>query len=120
MRFHSWDALKEEAPFCNGEWDKDKLEEYLIQSCNKDFNLKIKLYFAQFRKDENLVDLLFSFLLDDYYDGSDSQMGAARVISRMDHQLLRKKKDLLLRAQENEVDWKRPFLHDEHLEWLEG
>ena len=119
MRFNSWDELKKETPFCHGEWDKDKLKEYLIQSCSTDFNLKIRLYFAQFREDENLADLLFSFLLDDDYDGSDSQMGAARVISGMDRRLLRKKKDLLLRAQENEVFWKRPFLHDEHLEWLE-
>lgn len=33
-------------------------------------------------------------------------------------QLLRKKKDLLLKAQANEINWKRPFPHDEHLDWL--
>lgn len=33
-------------------------------------------------------------------------------------QLLRKKKDLLLKAQANEINWKRPFPHDEHLDWF--
>ena len=63
--------------------------------------------------------MLFSFLLDDYYDGSDCQMGAARLISKLDRQMLRTKKELLLKAQENEVYWKRPFPPGaDNLDWL--
>ncbi len=39
MQFRSWDELKSEAPFCGGKWDQRKLKEYLIQSCNINFNL---------------------------------------------------------------------------------
>ena len=47
MQFRSWDELKSETPFCGGKWDQRKLKEYLIQSCNINFNLKIKLYFSE-------------------------------------------------------------------------
>ncbi len=45
-------------------------------------------------------------------------MGAARIISKMDRQLLQAKKELLLQAQSNEVYWKRPFPDAENLDWL--
>lgn len=78
----------------------------------------LTLFFANYENDEKLVNLLFEFLLNDYYDGSDSQMGAARYIGKINKGLLRRKKGLLLKAQENEVAWKRPFPHDEDLTWL--
>ena len=118
MRFDSWDALKEEAPFCAGAWDQDKLKEYLIQFCNIRFSLHIKLYFAQFRKDGNLADLLFAFLLNDDYDGSDCQIGAAYFISKLDRSVLKERKAWLLKAQESEVSWRRPFQTDNYLEWI--
>ncbi len=43
MQFRSWDELKSEAPFCGGKWDQRKLKEYLIQSCNINFNLNPKI-----------------------------------------------------------------------------
>ena len=118
MRFNSWNELKREAPFCNGEWDKDKLEEHLIQSCNKNFKLHIDLYFAQFRKDGILANLLFDFLLNEDFDGSDCQIGAAYFISKLDRSVLKERKALVLKAQENEVFWRRPFQTDDYLEWL--
>lgn len=118
MRFNSWDELKKEAPFCNGEWDKDKLKEYLIQSCNKNFELQIELYFAQFRKDGNLANLLFEFLLNEDYDGSDCQIGAAYFIRKLDRSVLKERKELVLKAQENEVFWRRPFQTDDYLKWI--
>jgi len=118
MQFHSWDELKKEAPFCNGKWDKDKLKEYLIQSCHKDFTLQIELYFAQFQKDGNLANLLFDFLLNEADDGSDCQIGAAYYISKLDRNVLKERRALVLKAQENEVFWRRPFQTDDYLEWI--
>lgn len=121
MYYSTWEELQKVCPIVDGTWDKERLYEYLVQSCYQ-FSEQIENFFMEYRNDEKLADLLFSFLFDDDYDGSDSQIGAARVISRMDHQLLRKKKDLLLKAQASEVYWKRPFppfLNDEYLEWLE-
>ena len=118
MQFRSWDELKSETPFCGGKWDQRKLKEYLIQSCNLNFNLKIKLYFSQFRKDGDLADLLFEFLRNDDYEGSDCQIGAAYFISKLDKNILKERKALLLKTQENEVFWRRPFQTDDYLKWL--
>lgn len=120
MRFESWEELKKHRPITGGVWNREVLYEYLVQSCNRAFSGQIEAFFLEYRSDEKLADLLFSFLLDEDCDGSDSQMGAARLIAQMDKQLLKKKRALLLKAQENEVYWKRPFPHTEHLEWLEA
>ena len=119
MYFTTWDELKKRCPVVDGRWNAEFLYEYLVASCNQSFSMQIDTFFMEYQNDEKLVELLFSFLLDEDYDGSDSQMGAARQLSKMDRQLLKKKKDLLLKAQSNEVFWKRPFPHNEHLEWLE-
>lgn len=118
MRFDSWDALKKEAPFCAGAWDQDKLKEYLVQFCDIRFSLPIKLYFAQFRNDRALADLLFTFLLNKDYDGSDSQIGAAYFISKLDRSVLKERKAWLLKAQESEVFWRRPFQTEDYWEWI--
>ncbi len=118
MYYKTWEDLQKDCPIVDGTWDKERLYEYLVQSCYQ-FSEQIETFFMEYQNDEDLADLLFSFLFDDDYDGSDSQMGAAYVLRKMNRQLLRNKKDLLLKAQANEVDWKRPFPHDEHLEWLE-
>ena len=94
MYFSSPEELSKIVPVCDGIWNKEYLN------------------------DENLVDLLFEFLLDDDYDGSDSQMGAAWILGKMDKNLLKSKKQLLFKAQSNEVYWKRPFPADEELDWL--
>ncbi len=118
MYYKTWEELQKVCPITNGTWDKERLYEYLVQSCYQ-FSTQIETFFMEYQNDEDLADLLFSFLFDDNYNGSDSQMGAAHVLQKMDRQLLRKKKGLLLKAQTNEVFWKRPFPHDAHLEWLE-
>lgn len=119
MQFKDWKELQSLCPITNGIWNKEFLYEYLVQSCNQNFSKQIELFFVKYQDDEQLADLLFSFLLNDDYDGSDAQMGAAHFIYKMDKQLLKVKKELLMKAQENEVYWKRPFPHDEHLEWFE-
>lgn len=118
MYFHSPEESKSIVPICGGVWNKEHLYEYLVWHADIRFTEYIDSFFDAYLDDEDLADMLFSFLLDDHYDGSDSQMGAARIISKMDRQLLRKKKGLLLQAQRNEVYWKRPFLDPEELEQL--
>lgn len=117
MHFRDWEELSKFCPVENGVWNKEYLYEYLVQSCGK-FSKYIDEFMEKYLKDEALAELLFDFLLDDYYDGSDSQMRAARYIARMDKELLKKKRELLLKAQKNEVKWKRPFQDEEYLEWL--
>lgn len=112
------DWLKNHLPYQNNKWHKDFLYEYLIASCytnTKDF---VTEYLENYLNDEALADMLFSFLLDDAYDGSDSQMGAAQFLGKFDRNVLKKKKALLLKAQENEVFWKRPFDENQDLSWL--
>lgn len=118
MYFSSANDLMSIPPVSGGVWNKDILREYLIWHSNSNFTQYIEDFFEMHLADEELLDLLFSFLLDDYYDGSDCQMGAARIIAKMDRQLLKRKKTLLLQAQENEVYWKRPFPNNEHLDWI--
>ena len=118
MRFDSWSDLSRKAPFCGGKWDRDKLKEYLIQSCGQRFRQQIELYFAQFRKDGALADLLFEFLLNEDCDGSDCQIGAAWFIRRLDRDVLRERRALVLKAQENDVFWRRPFQTDDYLSWI--
>ena len=120
MYFHSPEELEKIIPVRNGIWNKDDLYEYLVWSSNVRFRAYISRFFSSHLQDENLAELLFSFLLSDEYDGSDCQMGAARLIARMDRQVLCAQKELLRRAQENEVSWKRPFPHAEDLDWLFG
>ena len=118
MYFSSPEELKSIVPFSNGIWNKEYLYEYLVWSCNSNFKKYIDGFFDSYRHDEELAELLFSFLLDEDYDGSDSQMGAAFYIAKLERKVIKKKKELLLLAQENEVYWKRPFQTDEYLEWL--
>ena len=78
----------------------------------------IDTFMEKYQNDEVLAGLLFDFLLDDYYDGSDSQMGAAKYIARLDREVLKKNRELLLKVQQNEIEWRRPFHNEEYLEWL--
>lgn len=119
MYFSSPEELNKIVPICDGVWIKDYLYEYLVWSCNIKFEDYIENFFSDYLNDGNLADMLFSFLLDNDYDGSDSQMGAARLISKLDRQVLQAKKEFLLKAQENEVYWKRPFPPGtDNLDWL--
>ena len=118
MYFSSPEELEQIVPVRGGIWNKEYLYEYLVWRCNARFQEHIDRFFAGYLDDEDLADLLFSFLLDDSYDGSDAQMGAARILSKMDRPLLQAKKELLLKAQRNEVYWKRPFPDEKDLGWL--
>ena len=110
--------LKKNSPYCNGKWNKDFLYEYLVASCYKDTKNYVTKYLEKYLNNEALADMLFSFLLDDDYDGSDSQIGAAWFLGKFDRNVRKKKKELLIKAQENEVLWKRPFGENEDLSWL--
>ena len=118
MDFSKWEKLKRNYPIKGGVWDKKLLYEYLVWSCYLDYKEWLDSFFAKHQSDERLADLLFEFLLNEDYDGSGSQIGAAYYIARLDREVLRKKKELLLAAQQNEVFWKRPFQDDSYLEWL--
>ena len=99
-------------------WDQELLYEYLVSSCYKNFKQPLNDFFSSYQNDEALAELLFDFLLNEEYDGSESQIGAAFYLSKFDKTILKKKKDLLLQAQQNPVDWKRPFKDNSYLEWL--
>lgn len=118
MVFQNWGELEAQRPYENGIWDKTKLFEFLVQSCTRTFREQIDEYFAGYREDEKLAELLLDFLLDDDYDGSDSQMAAVRYLRLMDREVLKKHKEKLRLAQKNEVLWKRPFAEGDSLEWL--
>lgn len=116
--FKDLEALKACCPIGNGTWNKDILQGYMIYCCVEGFQQYIDEFMAKYQNDESLADLLFDFLLNDDYDGSDCQIGAAIYIAGMDRELLRRKKGLLLQVQKNEVFWKRPFRENESLDWL--
>lgn len=118
MYFSSPEELRKIVPVCDGIWNKEFLHEYLVWSANINFSTYINSFFEEYLNDENLADLLFEFLLDDDYDGSDVQMGAAWILGKMDRDLLKSKKELLFKAQSNEVYWKRPFPANEELDGI--
>ncbi|MBE6754444.1 MAG: hypothetical protein E7559_08890 [Ruminococcaceae bacterium] len=118
MYFSSPEELKRIVPLTEDGWSKEYLYEYLVWSCHSAFEDYIDDFFSKHTDDDELAELLFSFLLDEHYDGSDCQMGAAYYIAKLDRELLRKKKELLLQAQSSDVHWKRPFRTDEYPEWL--
>lgn len=73
--FSHWEELEKLSPVQNGRWDKDRLYEYLVQSCCMTFQEELNRFFHQYEQDRQLAGLLLDFLLDEDYDGSDSQMG---------------------------------------------
>ena len=60
--------------------------------------------------DEELAELLFSFLLDDDYEGSDSQTGAAFYIAKLNREVLKKKKDKLLMPSASKISLSHSFV----------
>lgn len=117
MYYTNWKELMQNSPIKDKQWNKEILYEYLVSSCYKDFKKPLDDFFSNYQNDEVLAEILFEFLLNDEYDGSESQIGAAYYISRFEKNVLKKKRALLLQAQENEILWKRPFQHN-NLEWL--
>jgi hypothetical protein len=118
MYYQNWSELKKFNPVKDGKWDQELLYEYLVSSCYKNFEQPLNDFFSSYQNDEALAELLFDFLLNEEYDGSESQIGAAFYLSKFDKTILKKKKGLLLQAQQNPVNWKRPFKDNSYLEWL--
>lgn len=111
--------LRQNVPYCNGEWNHKYLYEYLVAVNDYGFEYFILDYFKAYSDDKELARILLQdFLLDDYYDGSDSQMGAAFILRQMDKSALAANKELVLLTQQNDVFWKRPVAEDDDLSWL--
>lgn len=99
------------APYTNGVWDKEYLIEYLIWKCDRRLSTWIDEYFLKYRNDRQLAKLLFDIVLDDDFDGSDARMSAAYFIAQLSEDILKEKKDLLIKAQENNVEACRPLTY---------
>ena len=93
MHFENWEELEKISPITNGNWNKDFLYEYLVRSCDGKFAERLDAFFMKHRNDAVLAGLLFDFLLDEAYSGSDCQKGAAYYIARLDKELLRNEKE---------------------------
>ncbi len=114
------EKLLRNIPLINNEWIIPFLYEYLVE-VNYDHereNIALK-FFDQHLSDIQLAKILLEeFLLNDSYDGSESQLGAAVILRKMDKSALVANKDLVLEAQKNEVFWKRPCDENDDLSWL--
>lgn len=103
--------LENIAPCKNGTWDKENLIEYLIWKCDRRFSSWIDKYFSKYKHDRQFAGLLFDIVLDDDFDGSDARMSAAYFIAQLSEDILKEKKDLLIKAQENKVEACRPLTY---------
>ena len=114
------EKLLRNIPLINNEWIIPFLYEYLVE-VNYDHereNIALK-FFEQHLSDIQLAKILLEeFLLNDSYDGSESQLGATVILRKMDKSALVANKDLVLEAQKNEVFWKRPCDENDDLSWL--
>ena len=114
------EKLLRNIPLINNEWIIPFLYEYLVEVNYEHERENIALkFFDQHLSDIQLAKILLEeFLLNDSYDGSESQLGAAVILRKMDKSALVANKDLVLEAQKNEVFWKRPCDENDDLSWL--
>lgn len=111
--------LKQNIPYSNGEWNQKYLYEYLVQVNYDGLDYIVLDFFKTHYDDKELARILLQdFLLDDTYEGSESQIGAVFILRQMDKSALAANKELVLLAQQNEVYWKRPLAEDDDLSWL--
>ena len=111
--------LKQNIPYSNGEWNQKYLYEYLVQVNYDGLDYIVLDFFKTHYDDKELARILLQdFLLDDTYEGSESQIGAVFILRQMDKSALAANKELVLLAQQNEVYWKRPIPEDDDLSWL--
>ena len=111
--------LKQNIPYSNGEWNQKYLYEYLVQVNYDGLDYIVLDFFKTHYDDKELARILLQdFLLDDTYEGSESQIGAVFILRQMDKSALAANKELVLLAQQNEVYWKRPLAEDDDLRWL--
>ena len=114
------EKLLRDIPLMNNEWNIPFLYEYLVEvNYNRGReNIALK-FFDQHLSDIQLARILLKeFLLNDDYDGSESQLGATVILRKMDRSALVANKDLVLEAQKNEIFWKRPCDENDDLSWL--
>lgn len=111
--------LAENVPFSDGKWNIPYLYEYLVEVNYGTENIALRFFGHHLENAELAGILLKEFLLNEDYDGSESQLGAAVILRRMDRRALKANKELVLLAQKNEAEWKRPCREDENPdEWL--
>jgi len=111
--------LKQNIPYSNGEWNQKYLYEYLVQVNYDGLDYIVLDFFKTHYDDKELARILLQdFLLDDTYEGSESQIGAVFILRQMHKSALAANKELVLSAQQNEVYWKRPLAEDDDLSWL--
>lgn len=111
--------IRQNVPYCCGEWNHKFLYEYLVEVNCAPLDYYVLNYFKSYSDDKELARILLQdFLLNDYYDESDSQLGAAVILRMMDRSALIANKELVILAQQNEVFWKKPFAEDDDLSWL--
>lgn len=111
--------LWENVPYADGKWNTEHLYEYLVKVNYGSDNIALR-FFRQHLDDEELARILLEdFLLNDAeYESSESQLGAAVVLRMMNRNALKANKELVLKAQKNEVYWKRPCNNADDLKWL--
>lgn len=110
--------LELNVPFSNDEWNIQYLYEYLVEVNYGTNNIALKFFNKHLANAELAGILIKEFLLNEDYDGSESQLGAAVILRRMDRNALKANKELVLLAQKNEVEWKRPCDENDNLDWL--
>ena len=110
--------LAAKIPFSNGSWNLSYLYEYLVEVNYGTDNIALRFFGKHLASAELAGILLKEFLLNEDYDGSESQLGAAVILRRMDRSALRPNRELVLLAQNNETAWKRPLSENECPDWL--
>ena len=112
--------LAKNTPHLNDNWIIQYLYEYLVEVNVHDGEENIALnFFEHHLRDNQLAFILLSeFLLNEDYGGSDSQLGAAVILRKMDRSTLKANRELVLMVQKNEVYWKRPCNENDDLKWL--
>ena len=112
--------LAKNIPYLNDKWIIQYLYEYLVEVNVHDGEENIALnFFEHHLRDNQLAFILLSeFLLNEDYDGSDSQLGAAVILRKMDRSTLKANREFVLMVQKNEVYWKRPCNENDDLKWL--
>ena len=110
--------LTENIPFTGEAWDKEHLSEYLVRVNYGNDNIAMRFLSQHLDSSELARILLEDFLLNDEYEGSEAQLGAAVVLRKMDRSALKANKELVLKAQKNEIYWKRPCNNADDLKWL--
>lgn len=110
-------ANMKKPPCRGGVWNRERLCMLLTDLCYIDTEPAALKFFSRYRQDPALCGMLLSILSDKECEGSDVQMGAARITAQMHPDVLRENREQLLVLQSDPVIWKRPF-PDGFPDWL--